>query len=349
MKKEDKEKAIEWYTKKQPFYEQLALKLEDDIVNILEATNLEYYNIESRSKSIESFTNKIDRFPTMNYEKIQDLAGVRIIAYVKSDLSKIEKVIGENFVVDKKRSKDKAEILGTDKVGYQSIHYIAKYSPERIQLTEYRQFENIEFEIQMRTILQHAWAEIEHDRNYKFSGILPKEIQRQLNLLAGSLELTDNQFQQISIMIDDYKKDVSSRTKRGDLAIPINSTSLKQYLDEKYSDVDSIRKNFHEDDRSDDLISELNKMNVKTLKDLDTITKPNFKEKLIQFKAGGNYLGLIRSILMIHDPDKYFSEAIQSHWSAFDVDIDTLLKEYGLDVEALSEKYKISIPSSHQT
>jgi len=342
MKTEDKQKAIEWYTKKQPFYQQLALRLEDDIVNILEASNVDYYNIEYREKSIESFTNKIDRFSTIDYEKIQDLAAVRIITYVKDDMSKIEKIIEENFLVDKNRSKNKAEILGTDKVGYQSIHYITKYTPERTQLTEYKQFENIEFEIQIRTILQHAWAEIEHDRNYKFSGVLPKEIQRELNLLAGSLELTDNHFQRISTMIDDYKEDVSSRTKRGDLIIPINSTSLKQYLNEKYGDIDNLEKIFgRKHDNSDDLISEFNAMNIKTLEDLNKITKSDFKEKFKKTTYSGTYSGLVRSILIIHDHEKYFTTALQNHWQHLSQNMVVIMKEYGLDPDEIAKKFGI--------
>lgn len=343
MIKTDKQKAIEWYTEKQRFYDQLAFKLEDDIVNILEAKNLEYYDVESRVKTIESFTNKIDRFPTIDYKKIQDLAGVRIIAYVKSDVSKIEKIIEENFLVNKNRSKNKAELLGTDKVGYQSIHCISKYPPIRTQLTEYVQFENIEFEIQIRTILQHAWAEIEHDRNYKFSGILPKEIQRELNLLAGSLELTDNQFQQISIMVDEYKKDVSSRTKKGDLIIPINSTSLKQYLDDKYGDIDGLEKNFHKDDLSDHLILELKAMNIDTLEELDKITKSDFKEKFKKIPDKGNYLGLTRCILMIHDHEKYFTKALQNHWKTLSTNTIFMMKEYGLDPDNIAKKFELTI------
>jgi len=338
----DNKKAEGWYTKERPFYEQLSFMLEDDILNILEAKKVDYYNIEARVKEIKSFKEKLQRFPDLDPEKMQDLAAVRIIAYVKSDVEKITSVIKENFTVNKKRSQDKLDFLGIDKVGYQSIHVICKYSPERTKLIEYKRFENIEFEIQIRTILQHAWAEIEHDRNYKFSGVLPDEIQRQLNLLAGSLELTDNQFEQISKMIDSYKIDVSRKTKSGELKIPINTTSLKQYLDDKFGDIEILKKEFSS--VSDDIIDELKIMNITTLEDLNNIIKNNFKEKFEKIITDTSYIGLIRLILILHDNQKYFTEAIQGKWTTLTHDIKLMMEEYGLDVEQIVKKYKLILP-----
>jgi putative GTP pyrophosphokinase len=103
--------------------------------------------------------------------------------------------------------------------------------------------------------LQHAWAEIEHDRNYKFSGILPKGIQRRFNLLAGTLELVDNEFEQISEEIEKYSQEVSAKTKIGELNIPINSTSLTQYMTEKFEAVPLVGKTFA--DLSSQVIEEL--------------------------------------------------------------------------------------------
>jgi len=76
------------------------------------------------------------------------------------------------------------------------------------KLPEYTACKDCVFEIQIRTILQHTWAEIEHDKNYKYSGVLPDEIERRLNLLSAVLESADNEFNTISQEIDNYTKSV---------------------------------------------------------------------------------------------------------------------------------------------
>src|SRR5438309_774277 len=52
-------------------------------------------------------------------------------------------------------------------------------------------------EIQVRTILQHSWAEIEHDIQYKSVSVIPAEIRRRFMSLAGMLEIADREFQAI--------------------------------------------------------------------------------------------------------------------------------------------------------
>jgi ppGpp synthetase/RelA/SpoT-type nucleotidyltranferase len=54
-----------------------------------------------------------------------------------------------------------------DELGYQSVHYLVQFSPERCALPEYQRFQGRIAEIQVRTVLQHGWAEIEHDIQYK--------------------------------------------------------------------------------------------------------------------------------------------------------------------------------------
>jgi len=275
---------------------------------------------------------------------MQDLSAARVIVNGKLDKKKIFNIIEKNFTVNRKLSSDIAERLKTNKVGYRSFHYIVKYPRERVQLTEYKRFDGIEFEIQIRTIFEHAWAEISHEKNYKISENLPPEILRQLNLLAGSLELIDDQFEQLSKNIDDYEKEVSTKTKAGELSIPIDTISLKQYMDEEYGSIDSGSKNFVSLNVTDELMLELKTMDIKTLEDLDNITKKDFKKKLSQYGTGFNYTATVRAILFIHDPKKYLSTGRHGHWTISSTAFNNLMKEYGLDLEKLYKKYEIKLP-----
>ncbi len=74
----------------------------------------------------------------------------------------------DEFEIIEKSNKG-ATLLQEERFGYQSIHYLVKLKGERARLAEYRNLKDGVVEIQIRTILQHAWAEIEHDIQYKSS------------------------------------------------------------------------------------------------------------------------------------------------------------------------------------
>ncbi|WP_188047733.1 GTP pyrophosphokinase [Vibrio vulnificus] len=181
---------VDWYIKSQPIFKRLANKVESFLIEYFDMHSVGYHIVTSRVKTIESVR---DKGKSTKYSdpisQIQDFAGIRIITYVEDEITIIRKIIEDNFDIDEENSSNKSEALGVDKVGYQSVHYVAKLKEDRLKLPEYKQYEGKCFEIQIRTILQHAWAEIEHDRNYKFSGKLPDELSRRFKILAGVLEL----------------------------------------------------------------------------------------------------------------------------------------------------------------
>lgn len=82
------------------------------------------------------------------------------------------------FEVNAAGKENKLEKLGEDKVGYLSKHYIISMSEIRTDFPDYKKYKGLRFEIQVRTTLQHASAEIEHERNYKFAGELTTDIKR---------------------------------------------------------------------------------------------------------------------------------------------------------------------------
>ena len=87
-------------------------------------------------------------------------------------------------------------------------------SQDCIVLAEYKQYKDLKFEIQIRTMLQHTWAEIEHGINYKSNSIIPEQFQRQIYLLSALLEVGDNNFQQLNDQFEQYSKNIYERIKR---------------------------------------------------------------------------------------------------------------------------------------
>jgi hypothetical protein len=130
---------------------------------------------------------------------------------------------------------DKSEILlDEDRFGYQSVHYLVRIGARRCSFAEYARFDGASAEIQVRTILQHAWAEIEHDIQYKSSAAIPTAIHRRFTSLAGLLEMADREFQ--AIQDEDRRLRTSARNlvSEGQLGgVEITPDSLKTYLDRK--------------------------------------------------------------------------------------------------------------------
>lgn len=193
-------KFKEEYTQKQPIYQKLSEEVSTILGKNIDSKNIDIQEITPRVKSIESFEDKIRSGISFHPSKMQDLAAVRIICYVKSDVDKVCKIIEDIFDIDFHRSRDKSKTLGENIVGYSSIHYIAKFTASRLSVDSYYNiFKDLYFEIQVRTILQHAWAEIEHDRMYKKKN-LPEPLKRRFNLVSGLLEIADNEFQSLHDM-----------------------------------------------------------------------------------------------------------------------------------------------------
>ncbi|MHB1512350.1 MAG: RelA/SpoT domain-containing protein [Acidiferrobacter sp.] len=102
-------------------------------------------------------------------DNIKDLAGCRVIFYTNSDVTRFinSGMIHENFEVlesklhyPRRAAEDAAEL-------YMSDHYLVRLRPERLALPEYGRFAGMRCEVQIQTILNHAWAEMAHDTIYK--------------------------------------------------------------------------------------------------------------------------------------------------------------------------------------
>lgn len=346
----DIDEAVKWYTANRNKYELLSGKVSDIIKEVLDSKNIEYYTISSRTKEIDSFKDKIEKKSYNHFNEIKDFSGIRVITYVESEADKVADIVKEIFEINDSESIDKSKELGVDKVGYRSIHYIAKFTSDRIKLAEFKQFSGLEFEIQVRTILEHAWAEIEHDRNYKYSGVLPDKIQRRFSILAGVLELADREFDNISLNIDSYKNEVTEKTKIGEFNIPINSTSLKQFFIEKMGNIPNVEYSSGDMENSKEIIQELNDMGLNTLEDLNNIIPTNFVEILTKyaskFRWENNLSSIIRDLLIIIYKDKYFEKAWKNHWGLTDKITFKFYAEFGIDIEDLNsiyEKYGVQL------
>lgn len=104
-------------------------------------------------------------------------------------------------------------------------------SDNRCHLPENHLISDFSFEIQIRSILQHAWAEIEHELGYKSKNSPPQPIQRRFYRLAGLLEVTDEEFKQIRNDIEEYKIQVEDSINQNNLnKVIIDLESIKEFI-----------------------------------------------------------------------------------------------------------------------
>ena len=341
-----------WYDENEHIYEELAKQISELLGKLIKKENILCNDISYRKKDKKSYCDKAMKEKYRNpTSEIQDLAGVRIITYVNSDVKRICDIIEREFIIDKENSVNKIEELGTDKVGYMSIHYIARLSENRKRLLEYEEFGDLCFEIQVRTLLQHAWAEIEHDRNYKFGGVLPDAVKRKFSLIAGMLEMADMQFDEISNYIDNYSNQVNKDTINGDIKdIIIDSISLTQYLKNKFEKLITegvLTPNFTDDESNKMAIEELRNFDVYTLGDLDNLININNDDYYYQcYKEQNekiNFIGLLRDKMIINDAKKYFKKSFKEHWSGTEWPTVNHWKVYEPDIEEILEENNIGI------
>lgn len=240
---------VERFRANQPKYVSFALKLKTLLEEILQQDCIRYNFVESRAKAIESFAEKIAR-PDKSYTDpiadLPDLVGVRIVVYYSDDIPKCAALIKNEFDVKEEELCHQPERLSADQFGYLSMHIVACLSSSRSRLTEWRSYQGIQFEVQLRTVLQHSWAAISHALQYKRQGDVPHGLRRKLHRLAGIFELADEQFMEIRDLSNEIKaKTAEALAKDGD-NVRVDVASLEalihnwSYLSDCFSQLEEM-------------------------------------------------------------------------------------------------------------
>lgn len=200
----DRKVLFEQYEKRQTCYEDILYRLSQRIRLELKPLFVQP-TIKTRVKGFESFYKKLLRklkefdiqeapvFDPFRYA-IMDMLGVRIVCPFLENVQLVEKVIRDSFpVVEEER---KGADHSFKEFGYESIHFLIRI-PEDL-LCMYCVDENLVCEIQIRTILQDAWAEVEHELVYKAEFTpFDEPLRRKLAALNANLTLSDIIFQEI--------------------------------------------------------------------------------------------------------------------------------------------------------
>lgn len=219
------ENLLQQYRELRPTLDKLSGEAYDLLKHELRKQGIYVTAIEHRVKTEKSLVGKLElkgsKYKTI--DDITDLVGLRVITFYTDEVDKAAVIAKGIFDIDWKESVDKRKLHDLDAFGYSSLHYICRLKTGGPR-----------FELQMRTALQHVWSTIEHDTGYKGDVKVPREYLRQFNRLAGMMELMDNEFSRLRMVLTDYRRHTLELVKSGHLDdVPLSRGSFRKYLELK--------------------------------------------------------------------------------------------------------------------
>lgn len=182
----------------------VAADLEAHIIDVLDDAGLTFDRVSVRIKDRTSFARKLANEAYPDYDSFtdaHDVIGVRVITFHSSEIPQLKDALSGLFTVVRVIDKA-AETAREGRFGYASQHLIVSAKDEAWAAEDGASPKYIE--IQLRTVLQHAWAEFEHDVRYKnqqHPETSSPEVQRAFTLAAGLIELADEQFDKVASII----------------------------------------------------------------------------------------------------------------------------------------------------
>ena len=309
-------KIVDGYSDSQGSYEDCLNYVENTVKNIIKSQSINVHEIIGRVKTVESLKGKVKRKNYSNLAEITDLCGIRIITYFSDDVDKIAELISQEFEVDVENTIDKRKSEDPTKFGYVSLHYVVSLKEENSSPILYSRFKNMKLELQIRTVMQHAWAEIEHDLGYKSKEDIPNQYRRQFARLAGLIELADDNFLQLKNNIINYEQEIREKLPTSKKELPIDSSTLMTYVTEdqnyiellnmiKPLDVDidfNIDFNINSSSLST-VVQRVKKLGLKTIGDIDELLE-RYKDIFLRISAIEmdiiNYTGMSSLTPLLH-------------------------------------------------
>jgi hypothetical protein len=141
------------------------------------------------------------------------------------------------------------------------------------------------------------------------------------------LEIADREFNSLASEVDAYAEDVAAATKKGELDVEINSTSLSEFLKSKlaHSPITIEHRPI-----LPQAIAELRDYGVTSLAGLDKLITDRYLSAVAKHQPSTTDVGFLRKAMMFDDLDRYFSKAWKEHFTGLAPSSEALLLErYG--------------------
>ncbi|MHA7305628.1 GTP pyrophosphokinase [Arthrobacter sp. TMN-49] len=202
----DTELRVDHYQFREQALQNAAQAIRNTIVGRLHDDGLNHHDVQARVKSAKSAAEKISRRDAegqLKYpggsERLDDLIGVRVILFVESDIDAVAIALSSQFICHDDEDKT-AMMRKNGGIGYAGRHLTLEV-PTDNPPAACAEYPGQRFEVQIRTVLQHAWAEFEHDIRFKGDSGDNAEISRAFTMASTLIELADQQFVNISSIL----------------------------------------------------------------------------------------------------------------------------------------------------
>lgn len=217
------------YDEKESLLKVFQFRMQRLVEDLLYTKKITVHNISSRMKEKVSLEKKIHKKGKYReLSDITDIIGVRVITLFEDQVDAIANILKDEFTIDNENSIDK-RITEFDRFGYASLHFVVSIKKKRETLTEFVGFKDLKFEIQIRSILQHAWAEIEHDLGYKTKEAIPSIVKRNFSRVAALLETADLEFTKLKNTLLVYELGIEAEITRNPEMVDLNDISLVSF------------------------------------------------------------------------------------------------------------------------
>lgn len=227
---------VDEYDEKMPLFETIKELVMSSIQKALSNNDVEVTAVEGRIKQRDSLIGKLVRkgHKYHSLDDITDIVGFRVITLFSDDVDRVASYMEKMFDVDWNESIDKRKMHEMSSFGYNSLHYICRIPKSLYEDGQHPELNNIRFEVQMRSTLQHAWAAMNHDLGYKSEIETPPEYMRMFGRLAGMLELADEEFSRIRISVATYRRRMEALIQAGELSeVQLDGDTFSTYIAQK--------------------------------------------------------------------------------------------------------------------
>ncbi len=162
---------------------------------------------------------------------ITDIIGLRVVCYYESDIDLIRDILVDEFDVISETNK-LDELRDDNDFGYRAKHFDLKLKKPRLGMREYARFSKWQFEVQVRTLAQDAWSELDHKLKYKKD--LPEGLQRKITMLAALFEMADQQFEDIRDASEALKLAAETNAEVDEENVPLDTFGFIRVVKGKF-------------------------------------------------------------------------------------------------------------------
>lgn len=261
---------------------------------------IKIHSISGRVKARDSFLEKLERKKYRDpMGDTEDLVGLRVVCLFTDDLPGLAAIIHDEF--DVLTVEDKIAGADVASFGYMSQHYVCRLRPE-FRGRRYDRIKEQKFEIQCRTLLMDAWANVSHHLAYKGESSIPQSLRKDFHALSGLLYVADRQFQALLSAAKASRDEAADALNEG-RDRPLDLSAMQAFLARRFPDREEVEARW-----ASELVEELAAVEIKTVHQLQERVRRGLPEALRDESDAddlqANSIGIVRAAVL-HADESY--------------------------------------------